>query len=148
MRDRLLGIVDYESIDCFHHVATIRFPHEVAIVGNIVLTRPQRAGGHQQQDARPPLVNLPRELYAVASWRHLNIGEQEADVGPGFKNGQSFCRIASLNHRISGVFQKLSGMHPKKLFIINDKNHTVPLAAVVHEGETDPPPISCTGLFE
>jgi hypothetical protein len=62
------------------------------------------------------------ELQSVHTAGHLDVGEQQRDVGSGFENGDSLVGIHRLNRGITGVFHHIDRAHPQQHFVLDDEN--------------------------
>jgi len=83
----------------------VRLGNETAIIGDFPRTGSFPSGRDHEQDMRPTLVNLPRQLHAVERPRHMHVGKKHLDVAPNFQHLLGGFSIVRFGDRKSRVFQ-------------------------------------------
>jgi hypothetical protein len=63
-----------------------------------------------------------RELQAVHTAGHLNVGKKQRDVGTGLQNGESLIGVDRFHRTESGVLHDADGAHAKHHLVLDDKN--------------------------
>jgi hypothetical protein len=67
-------------------------------------------------------MNGESEFQAIDAAGHLDIGEQQFDVGTGFEDRQRVIGIDGFNRRKSGVLDHVDRAHAQHHFVFNNKN--------------------------
>ena len=63
-----------------------------------------------------------RKSEAVHAAGHLDVGEQQHDVGSGFQDCDGLVGIDRLDRRVTGVFHHIDRAHAKQHFVLDDEN--------------------------
>ena len=81
------------------------------------------SGGRNDLDRRPAVADEPGKLQPVHRTRHLDIGEDDADIGTALKDRDGFIGIGRLNDFKSGVLDRLGGIQPQQEFVFDNQDH-------------------------
>ena len=78
-----------------------RLAEKPTVRGMSLLEQLQLSGHQDNPDRRPPPVDRVRQPEAVHAARHLDISEQQRDIGPRFKYCKSLVGIGSFDRKCS-----------------------------------------------
>ena len=92
------GALAHHVLHFRDHLLHVERLSEEAAVGGLVIVGQFQLTGHQDDlDQRPSLVDGVGELEAVHASGHLDVGEQQFDVGAGFEDRQRIVGIDGFN---------------------------------------------------
>jgi hypothetical protein len=106
-----------------HLGTTIRLCQEDAAGRQIVRTDFHEARSGENPDGRPSISDKAGELEPVHRAWHLNIGEDDVDVGSDLENRDGLVGITRLNHREPGLLDGLRRVFPDQELVFDDQNH-------------------------
>jgi hypothetical protein len=110
-------------LDFRDHLAGIqRFSAEAAVFRYLALRQLQLPARQDDLDAAPALMDGEREPQAAHAARHLNIGKQQHDIGPGLQDGERFVGVSGLDRDKTGILDQIDRAHPQQHFVFDDED--------------------------
>ena len=99
-----------------------RLAEEAAVRRLVGIGQFDLAGHQNDLDRRPAVVDGVGEFQSVHAAGHLNVREQQRDVGTRLENGQRFVGIDGLHRGKSGILDKIDGPHAQHHLVLDHKN--------------------------
>lgn len=81
---------------------------------------------------RPLFMDLARELHAVEPARHLNVGEEHANVGSSGHDAERSVRVGGVYDLIAGFLQEVGRGKTKQLLVFHDEDHRLWVSFASH----------------
>ena len=79
-----------------------------------------KARGRDDLDRRPAAADGAGKLQPVHRTRHLDIGEDDVNIGSGFEDRYSLVAIACLDDFKPGILNHLGRIHPQQEFVFDN----------------------------
>jgi hypothetical protein len=105
------------------HLAGLeRFSEETAVGRNIARGQFKLAGHKDDLDRRPTPMYGMRKPQAVDAAGHLDVGEDQRDIGSGLQDRNRLVGIYRLHRSVTGVLDHIDRPHAQQHLVFNDEN--------------------------
>ncbi len=78
-----------------------------------------------QMNGRPAVPYRLRQPQPAKRAGHLNVGKNDADIGPAFQHLNCRVAIGCFHDRVAGILQHVGGTHANYRFVFDDKDSDV-----------------------
>ena len=99
-----------------------RLAEKLAVAGEIAVGKLNLSGDQDDLDRWPALMDRLGESKAVHAAGHLDIREQQGDVGAGFEDGHSLVGIHGLDRGIARIRDHIDGAHAQHHLVFDDQD--------------------------
>lgn len=86
----------------------------------IVCPRIDEARSRNNLDRRPSSSNKSGEVQAIHGTRHLDVGEDDVNVGACFQYGNRFVGVCGFDNLETGVTDHFRGVHSQQKVVFDD----------------------------
>ncbi|MDR6872030.1 hypothetical protein J2Y55_003046 [Bosea sp. BE125] len=101
---------------------TVGLGEEANTIRHLRRKRPAMAGRDHDDDGRPAVANREGKLDAVHRARHIDIGEDDPDVGVRLKDMDGLVGVRRLDRDEAGLLDNVDGIHANERFVFHDED--------------------------